>query len=63
MEAELMDLRACASNERGDVVECPTSKDVRVLLDGLTSANRFVIVERLDAEPKEPFWGGVLDSG
>lgn len=51
----LMHLRARASNERGEVVEVPTSEDIRTLLSGLTSANRFVIVERLDAENDEHY--------
>ncbi|MCO6010171.1 hypothetical protein NE236_34925 [Actinoallomurus purpureus] len=55
-----MDLRARASNERGEVIGGPTSEDIRALLSGLTSANRFVIVERLDAENDEHYMQAYL---
>ncbi|MDF5751803.1 hypothetical protein [Spongiactinospora sp. TRM90649] len=44
---------ARAFNERGDSVENPTSGDLNSLLRELTFANRFLVVERLDAENDE----------
>jgi hypothetical protein len=59
----LVDSRARAFNERGEVVDGPTSEDIRTLLNGLTSANRFLIVERLDAENDEHYMQAYLQDG
>lgn len=60
----LVKSRARASNERGEAIEGPTSEDIRTLLSGLTYANRFVIVERLDAENDEHYMQAYLkDNG
>jgi hypothetical protein len=53
--------RARASNERGEAIEGPTSEDIRTLLSGLTYANRFVIVERLDVENDEHYMQAYLE--
>lgn len=55
-----MSTKARAFNERGDSVENPTSEDLGTLLGGLTLSNRFVIVERLDAENAEYYMQAYL---
>src|SRR3954462_1608346 len=55
-----MSSKARAFNERGNIVENPTSDDLHVLLGGLTLSNRFVVVERLDAENAEYYMQAYL---
>ncbi|GAA3472073.1 hypothetical protein GCM10018965_066260 [Nonomuraea roseola] len=42
-----------ALNERGDSIDGPTSEDIRKLLNELSAKNRFLILERSDAENSE----------
>ncbi|MEV4177710.1 hypothetical protein [Nonomuraea sp. NPDC049709] len=55
-----MSSEARAFNERGDTVEGPTSDDLHGLLRGLTASNRFLVVERLDAENNEYYMQAYL---
>ncbi|WP_143043722.1 hypothetical protein [Nonomuraea jiangxiensis] len=55
-----MSSTARAFNERGDSVENPSSDDLHALLRGLTMSNRFLVVERLDAENDEYYMQAYL---
>ena len=55
-----MSSKARAFNERGNTVENPISDDLHALLGGLTLSNRFVVVERLDAENAEYYMQAYL---